>query len=182
MRDVQILTCPRKMNAGAWGTLYQTCCHIPDSIPPRDASIEHLGGWWLPEEYFARSLEQDWSVSALSRWVQSGIWLHKPTETLFGGPYGFKWAVLLLTRALWSLNELEEGRPCPHPPPLHDNVAGDIQIVRSDILWLSAELDKSCRRLVQMRKAVPDITQLRVSQPTDLRLAVRHTQPPFMVS
>lgn len=170
------------MSAGGWKTVYETSMYMPADLPKADDSMSYLAGWSLPAELFGRSPDPRWSIQTLSRWLRSGIWVHKLTGTLFGGPYGLKWAVLLITRALWCLSELQEGRPVSRAPPARHNVREDLQVVRSDILWLAAELDRSCKLLGQMRKTAPDVSQLRATKAEEYKLIPRHIKPAFLVS
>lgn len=159
--------------------MYETSSYIPEEPPVDEAFIEHLNGWWLSDGFFQE--DERWSMGAVSQWLRSGIWVHRPTNTLFGGPYGFKWAVLLLLKAHWSINELQHGRKGLFTAPSRAVLDAEMQIVESDILWLSDLLDSSCTTLINMRKISWPENSLHTESATRFVTAKRHEKPEFMV-
>lgn len=53
---------------------------------------------WLPLEFYKPSASTDkrWRLSHILQWCEGEYWNHKRTGTLLGGPYGIKWAVIVL--------------------------------------------------------------------------------------
>ncbi|KAG8685882.1 hypothetical protein FRC08_012863 [Ceratobasidium sp. 394] len=106
---------------------------VPD--PNDDMEFfETVDGIFLPRPCFAPSSAADrrWRLYALLRWSEPSRWVHKESNTLMGGAYAVKWAVLLLI--LLRVNELvladpEGRRPSYYrdiePPPVFSSRDSD---------------------------------------------------------
>jgi hypothetical protein len=84
--------------------MWETCPYFPKEYPGPQSSVEILGGWELPNNYYhGPQASNDYSMQTFSTWLCLGILNHRLTSTLMGGPYGLKWAVLILLRAYYCL-------------------------------------------------------------------------------
>jgi hypothetical protein len=139
---------------GHWTKLWETSLWFPQAHPDHAANVDTLGGWWLQEEYFKASAQQanQYSMRTFSTWLRSGILDHTPSNTLLGGPFGLKWPVLQLTHAYWTLVQLRDGGLPPHRTQINVDIQGDLQVVLSDILWLSSRIKSSVLLFVSMRQ------------------------------
>jgi hypothetical protein len=75
-----------------------------------------------------------------------------PSNTILGGPFGLKWPVLQLTRAYWTLIQLSNGVLPPYRMRVNVDIPADLQVVRSDILWLSLRIESSVHLFVSLRQ------------------------------
>ncbi|KAF8594274.1 hypothetical protein BDV93DRAFT_515911 [Ceratobasidium sp. AG-I] len=93
--------------------------HLPTGLPPDDASLEYFCAHrtFVREEFF-NFLDRDharWSLPACLAWANPENWMHEPSGTIEGGPYGCKWPILLLAFLLVSARQLELGNNPEYP-------------------------------------------------------------------
>jgi hypothetical protein len=157
------------------------CPYFPEELPGTRSSIEAMygGDWWLPEQFFAEGAEGPFGARTFSNWLRAGTILHRPTETLLGGPYGLKWPVLHLLRTHWTLVNFQNGGPYGRRTKAGHDVAVELQIVNSDILWLLGHLHESAVKLSTWRK----VPLLPIAWPelNGASRAERHKKPPHVV-
>jgi hypothetical protein len=136
--------------------MWETGAHIPEEYPGSQSSVEAIGGWELPNEYYqGRNAANDYSMSTFSKWLRSGVLNHRPTNTLMGGPYGVKWAVLILLRAFSCLQA--GGRKRKAAARGYLDPEEELLAVQSDVSWLCAELESSSMCLLCAREdPLPD--------------------------
>lgn len=89
------------MRAEAWGSLVETLPHLKPWLPSRTADISHFKtneDGFLREEFFRFDKPENypWSFTRCMEWIAPQKWIHTPTGTLEGGPYGCKWPILLI--------------------------------------------------------------------------------------
>jgi hypothetical protein len=156
---------------------------FPQAHPAHAANVDTLGGWWLQEEYFKTSAKQadQYSMRAFSTWLRSGILDHTPSNTLLGGPFGLKWAVLQLTRAYWTLVQLRDGVLPPHRTRVNVDIQAELQVVRSDILWLSSRIESSVLLFVSLRQKQFDNMNVEPVPTMARRITGRPPAPAFLV-
>jgi hypothetical protein len=156
---------------------------FPQAHPAHAANVDVLGGWWLQEEYFkiAAQHSDQYSMQTFSTWLWSSILDHTPSNTLLGRPFGLKWPVLQLTRAYWTLVQLRDGVLPPYRIRLNIDIQGDLQVVRSDILWLSSQIESSVLFFVSMRQKQFENMSSSPVPTTTRRVSGRPPMPAFLV-
>jgi hypothetical protein len=120
-------------------------------------------------------------MRAFSTWLQSGILDHTPSNTLLGGPFGLKWPVIQLTRMYWTLVQLRDGVLPPHRTRVAVDIQADLQVVRSDILWLSSRIESSVLLFVSLRQKQFDNMIVEPVPTTARRILGRPPAPAFLV-
>jgi hypothetical protein len=84
--------------------MWETCPYFPEEYLGPQSGVEVLGSWELPSDYYhGTHANNDYSMQTFSKWLCSGVLNHQPTSMLMGGPYGLKWAVLILLQAYHCL-------------------------------------------------------------------------------
>jgi hypothetical protein len=127
---------------GHWRSMWETCPYFPREFLALQSGVEILGGWELPNDYYHGSqASNDYSMQTFSKWLCSGILNHWLTSTLMGGPYGLKWAVLILLRTYYCLQmggckwkAVARGSLDPEK---------ELDTVQADISWLCQEVESS---------------------------------------
>jgi hypothetical protein len=137
------------------------------------------GDWWLPKQFFTEGADAPFGARMFSDWLHAGTLLHPPTKTLLGGPYGLKWPVLHLLRAHWMLLNVHNGGPYGRRTKAGHDVAEQLQIVNSDILWLLGQLQESAIKLSTWRK-VP-MQCIEWPELNGASHTTRHQKPPHVV-
>lgn len=88
------------MRLDEWPDKRKTCPHLKVAPPRADAALSHIISvdGFLPLEYFDFDVPHHlaWSWTRCAQWIHPSSWNHSSSHTLKGGPYGVKWAVLLL--------------------------------------------------------------------------------------
>lgn len=107
---------------------------------------------------------ESWSLERQSQFIRSSVLQHELTQTLMGGPYGIKWAVMLLVRAYWSLKQLNGRHRPDYAARNRINVADALSIVRDDVSWLTAEIQRS-RETLARAHAVAQTRRYTVIEP-----------------
>ncbi|KAG8725096.1 hypothetical protein FRC09_008774 [Ceratobasidium sp. 395] len=64
--------------------------------PLEQASFANFADPWLPPIFFKKETADVAGFTAIYNGIRSGLFVHEPTQTLFGGPWGFKWCVLVV--------------------------------------------------------------------------------------
>jgi hypothetical protein len=89
-----------KMSASAWADKALGCPHLKSDIPSATVVISgfHNEEGFLHCNFFDPSSPEKlkWSLEPCLKWVAPENWMHMASGTLEGGPYGVKWAVLML--------------------------------------------------------------------------------------
>jgi hypothetical protein len=112
--------------------------------------VEAIGSWELPDEYYKGAhAANDYSMMTFSTWLRSGILSHRLTKTLFSGPYGLKWAVLILLCVYSSLQVGGRKRKAAARGSL--DVDNELAAVEADVNWLCDELESSSLYLLCSR-------------------------------
>jgi hypothetical protein len=131
--------------------MWETCPYFTEEYPDPQSGIEILGGWEFPSEYYhGTQASNDYSMQSFSKWLRSGILNHRLTSMLMGGPYGLKWAVLILLRAYYCLQLGGCKRKAVARGTLDPDV--ELETVQSDISWLCQELESSSTYVLCLRK------------------------------
>ncbi|KAG8720865.1 hypothetical protein FRC08_017746 [Ceratobasidium sp. 394] len=94
---------PYQATPDDWRKTVDRCCHLLPSLPQHTAGLEHFvrtldaNGPQLPREFFNTSTSKHykWDVGYIRAWIDQGAFLHR-SGSYMGGPYGFKWLVLLI--------------------------------------------------------------------------------------
>jgi hypothetical protein len=143
-----------KAKPGHWTKLWETSLWFPQEHPVQSANVDTLGGRWLQEEYFKNSAQHgnQYSMRTFSTWLRSGILDHTPSNTILGGPFGLKWPVLQLTCAYWTLIQLNHSVLPPYWTCVNVDIPSDLQVVRSNILWLLSRIESSVHLFVSLRQ------------------------------
>ncbi|QRV78545.1 hypothetical protein RhiJN_06560 [Ceratobasidium sp. AG-Ba] len=102
-RSAQCCLAIHQATVNDWETIADMCPHFNPELPAPSAGSEHISsvrdhhGRQLRREFFDDKPEYDrWRLNTCLELIQGGAFRHTPTGTYKGGPYGFKWAVLLL--------------------------------------------------------------------------------------
>jgi hypothetical protein len=157
------------------------CQYFPGELPGTRSGIEAMNGgdWWMPEQFFTEGPDALFGARTFSHWLRGGTILHPPTQTLLGGPYGLKWPVLHLVRAHWTLVNVQNSGPYGRRTKAGNDVAENLQIVNSDILWLLGHLRESAIKLSTFRK-VP-VQPIEWPELNGASRMERHRKPPHLV-
>ncbi|KAG8728357.1 hypothetical protein FRC10_005041, partial [Ceratobasidium sp. 414] len=86
-----------------WEQAALRCCHLRSDPPSVSSGLEHFvhtedeNGIQFPRQFFDLGGPKGylWDLGVCSAWIDEGAMMHR-SETYMGGPYGFKWLVLLL--------------------------------------------------------------------------------------
>ncbi|KAG8735625.1 hypothetical protein FRC10_010345 [Ceratobasidium sp. 414] len=116
---------PYQATRNNWTKAVKDCGHIKPKLPSPTAGMEHLvravdeNGPQLPPEFFDSTDEAyyRWNLDACLDLVHDNAFRHVHTGTYMGGPYGFKWVVLLLAHLYSCGIKTRDGRG-----PLYDGV------------------------------------------------------------
>jgi hypothetical protein len=96
-----------------------------------------------------------------------------------------KWPVLQLTRAYWTLIQLNNGVLPPYRTHVNVDIPGDLQVVCSDILWLSSRIESSVQLVASLCQKqfenmsvepVPRVARRVSEKPPVLPFLVRHIE------
>lgn len=144
--------------------MWQTCAYLREAPPHLDDGIDILGGWSMPDQYVKdRSANGPYSMAKLSQWLRSGILHHKPSGTLMGGPYGWKWALLLLLRMRKGLLTQKGKRKASGSRKESEReryTEKELQILDADLEWLISEVEGAATYLMHTRSDyLPDFQQ-----------------------
>ncbi|KAF8594268.1 hypothetical protein BDV93DRAFT_515921 [Ceratobasidium sp. AG-I] len=158
-------------SSGAWLAMKASCPHLIGGRPDPLAGIASLGSWWLPAAVFSpdRSISERLTMPALRNWLNSGVLHHRATRTLMGGPYGIKWAFLLLARAYWSHMAILAGlRP---EYPVRSLSVEDTSILIQCSHWLCEQITQSVSLLLWIRGATTSLELAYVPSREDFKRA-----------
>ncbi|QRV73878.1 hypothetical protein RhiJN_01892 [Ceratobasidium sp. AG-Ba] len=162
---------------------WSTSVLFSEHYPTKSAGIRHAGGYWLNNEAFLPD-HKDFSlflITEFSRWIQSGILMHEPTQTLLGGPNGFKWAVIQLVRYCYTLDQLIHN----HSPPVDSVYRPNLQELKQGtsacLIWLSDCVTESIEILSQLHDLPTDEVP-ESPQPTEAEQMKRHDPGPMLMA
>lgn len=157
--------------AAHWKEIQAGIPVLPDAAPDRLASMDEIGGWWVDEAFFVeKEATGDHSGHRLSTWLRSGCFRHPITGTMFGGPYGSKWAVLALIRFHWTFAALAKGVKHPYqkkPKPSHNHFTR----LEEDSRWLIEQIVVSVYRVSQLKLESPTPLDIQTPSFSDFHLA-----------
>ncbi|KAG9099202.1 hypothetical protein FS749_001814 [Ceratobasidium sp. UAMH 11750] len=117
---------PHQATSGDWAKAVKDCGHINSKLPSPMAGMEHLvrgahenyGPQLAPEFFdFTDGMYNQWKLDTCLDLVDNNAFCHAHTETYMGGPYGFKWLVLLLVHLYSCGIKIRDGRG-----PAYDSV------------------------------------------------------------
>ncbi|KAG8710267.1 hypothetical protein FRC08_017392 [Ceratobasidium sp. 394] len=132
-----------------WERFQSKCRLLMPELPERSAGPEHIVfhadayGHQLPQQMFdstARDAEQ-WSLLSILAWIDGDAMLHH-SESLMGGPYGFKWALLILLFLFSCGQKIQDGHG-----PWYDGI-----VVR----WLDADAQRVIDAAERLRQWVAE--------------------------
>ncbi|KAG8727181.1 hypothetical protein FRC10_006332 [Ceratobasidium sp. 414] len=94
---------PHQATPNDWERVVRRCCHLVPNLPQRTAGLEHFvrtideNGPQLPRHFFDTSdpKHYQWDLGYVRAWIDQGAFIHR-SGSYMGGPYGFKWLVLLI--------------------------------------------------------------------------------------
>ncbi|CCO37250.1 hypothetical protein BN14_11405 [Rhizoctonia solani AG-1 IB] len=102
---------PVHAGVDVWRARSKDMPHLKSQPPSPSSSVDHLvadRGWLPPECYDASHPDYYWKgIVRLLAWSHPRNLTHSKTNTLLGGPYGAKWAVLLLCHIQINVYALE---------------------------------------------------------------------------
>ncbi|KAG9095333.1 hypothetical protein FS749_010643 [Ceratobasidium sp. UAMH 11750] len=110
---------PYQATRADWERFQPLCKLLREELPATLAGPEHLacpvyhGAHHLAKQMFDPSLP-DWSVRAVIASIDGDTFVHR-SGTLMGGPYGFKWALIILLALLSAGRKIQAGQ-CPRYP------------------------------------------------------------------
>lgn len=100
---------------GHWKEVQHDSPGLPAEPPERLTSLDDIEGWWIDESYFLdKDTSSVHSAHRISTWLRSSCFVHPITDTIFGGPYGIKWAVLVLIRMHCTMAALAQNQRHPY--------------------------------------------------------------------
>ncbi|KAG8692669.1 hypothetical protein FRC08_009608 [Ceratobasidium sp. 394] len=99
-----------------WEQVIRHCCHLLPEPPGLTAGLEHFihtideNGLQLPSQFFDASdpKHYHWSLGCIRAWIDQGAFVHS-SGSYMGGPYGFKWLVLLFVHLHSGSSKIELG-------------------------------------------------------------------------
>lgn len=104
----------------------------------------------MPEQYYENTDDAlPYSIAEFFEWLQSGPFHHKLTGTIMGGPFGLKWAILLLARAHWSDQSARKGS-CPEYQVRSLSVS-ESECISEAALWLVEQMQASVWTMQRLR-------------------------------
>ncbi|KDN41892.1 hypothetical protein RSAG8_07109, partial [Rhizoctonia solani AG-8 WAC10335] len=114
---------PHQFPAEEWSQRVKDMPHIKAKMPYDCSAFDHLTSYphlWLTPQFF-NYLDRDHYCHGLTHtlaWCNSRYWLHEPSGTISGGPYGIKWAIMLLILIRYNYKHLanistNEATPIP---------------------------------------------------------------------
>lgn len=120
-------------------------------------------GWQLPEEYYRVSDPScyAWSLPSCIHWIDGSEIMHEESNTLKGGPYGFKWIVVLLVHLYSSLLKVKSNRG----PNYGDDI--DVEWRRSDQRAIEAVCDRLITRVRDSARILLMSRDARLKRGTD---------------
>ncbi|KAG8716067.1 hypothetical protein FRC09_016069 [Ceratobasidium sp. 395] len=129
--------------------------HIPilriEDPPTPDSSFRYLKVGHVPHRFINEANEDKREHVDFSRLIRSGFIVHKPTRTAFGGPWGVKWAMLVV---LW-LEQINIGKVL-YPSSITLPEIGRWRAgIDSDIAYLSNLVEDSHERINRIRSSEP---------------------------
>ncbi|KAG9099908.1 hypothetical protein FRC06_004711 [Ceratobasidium sp. 370] len=94
---------PYQATPNDWHKAVQRCCHLLPDLPQHTSGLEHfvctldVNGSQLPRQFFdtSSSKHYKWDLGHTRAWIDHSAFLHR-SSSYMGGPYGFKWLVLLI--------------------------------------------------------------------------------------
>ncbi|QRV87023.1 hypothetical protein RhiJN_15041 [Ceratobasidium sp. AG-Ba] len=165
-----------------YDTLNERCPHIPKRRPMPQAYLGHFPDRWLSKEFWDRSHveHKEFSYHKVSEFLRSEHLTHEPTKTVFGGPYGVKWVVLVVIRMDHNVRLLED---TTDRPPVIDPTFPILKQWRADvdtmILYLTNRIERSRLELSELRQPIRGgATERRLDQ--DFKLATYVKPPPIV--
>ncbi|KAG8727889.1 hypothetical protein FRC10_005490 [Ceratobasidium sp. 414] len=108
---------PYQATRADWERFRDGCLLLKRDLPDPTAGVEHLvyqtdsNGEQLPREMFDANLPNSaaWSPGEIVSWIEGQAFVHR-SGTLIAGPYGVKWAFLVLLLLFVCGEKIEEGR------------------------------------------------------------------------
>jgi hypothetical protein len=156
------------MPASDWADKASGCPHLKSDIPSATAVISgfHNEDGYLHRHFFDPSSPEKlkWSLESCLQWVAPDNWMHTASGTLEGGPYGVKWAVLLLVHIrinMLTLEGIAKHTPGIRKPEYYDALRPEFSRREEGIWHLAAQtlgeaLVSSVGRLTE---SLPDRTR-----------------------
>lgn len=121
---------------GHWTTVQSGSPGLPLDLPDRLTALDDIEGWWVGNSYFVgTNTASIHSAHWISTWLRSGRFLHPITQTLFGGPYGVVWAVLVLLRMHSTHVALTNNLAHPYPKR-YKLTCHQTSLLEEDTWWL----------------------------------------------
>jgi hypothetical protein len=141
------------MEREMWPAQVAAMPHLRKRLPNPDTGLSHfyMDGGFVHELLF-NYLDPGHLPFSLGRcleWVEPNNWIHRESGTLEGGPYGCKWAVLLLVHLRINVVAITSG----HLPPYHsadmpaEFVPRDLAQLNASIAHLSRALEEATEHL-----------------------------------
>jgi hypothetical protein len=133
-----------KLSESAWLEKAASCPHVKSEVPAATAAISgfHTEEGYLHRNFFDPSSSEklSWSLESCLTWANPEVWMHTPSGTLEGGPYGIKWPVLLLLHIrlnMMALQGLASGAGGIRKPDYYETLRPQFS-PREEGLWLLA--------------------------------------------
>ncbi|KAG9083852.1 hypothetical protein FS749_005685 [Ceratobasidium sp. UAMH 11750] len=132
-----------------WEQAARRCCHLKPEHPTATAGLEHFvhtdseHGPQLPREFFDLSGPKGylWDLTVCRAWIDEGAMMHH-SGTYMGGPYGFKWLLLLLVHFYSCGSKVNT-----HLGPTYPGVVTEWS--RKDALMVQAMIEQVHQGLIQ---------------------------------
>ncbi|KDN41817.1 hypothetical protein RSAG8_07188, partial [Rhizoctonia solani AG-8 WAC10335] len=132
-----------------WDSRARQMPHLREDEPFLASAGDHLVSdqSWLPLVFFDwRDLNHAaWCLTTIIQWCQPRHWLHSESQTVFGGPLGIKWPIIILGHLRHQVNRFVHlnDRWLSHYKPLSGDLSADIKLVfeRTDIEQIDATID-----------------------------------------
>ncbi|KAG9095328.1 hypothetical protein FS749_010638 [Ceratobasidium sp. UAMH 11750] len=108
---------PYQATRGDWERLRAGCILLNRELPDAGAGVDHLvhqtddTGEQLPREMFDPNhpASRHWTWVAVLAWIDGDAFVHR-SGTIMGGPYGWKWAVLILLLLFKCGSKIQDGQ------------------------------------------------------------------------
>ncbi|KDN41562.1 hypothetical protein RSAG8_07363, partial [Rhizoctonia solani AG-8 WAC10335] len=143
---------PLHASRARWQMYGGDCSQMKVACPVSSFFIEVLGGWWLPPSFFLRARTRE-TIGNQMDFLMRDDWYDLLTGTLYGGPYGIRWMVLLLIRSFWTLSMVDNAEAPDKPSYVRSDAftPHDLEHVLLDIDYLTEEMQLGIKRIHNIR-------------------------------
>ncbi|KAG8776454.1 hypothetical protein FRC12_000906 [Ceratobasidium sp. 428] len=123
--------------------------------PTPSSSFRYLKVGHVPHRFIDETNEDVREHVDFSRLIRSGFFVHEPTRTAFGGPWGVKWAVLVILWLEVTWQQINIGKILYPSSIILPEIGRWRASIDSDIAYLSNLVEDSHERVDRLRSSKP---------------------------